>query len=551
MKIKKFDFAQMDNIKRSTFKIPTEITTTLNVGDLVPFHLQEIYPGDTFKFDTAMLGRMTTMLKPVMDNLSLNYYYFFVPNRIIHNEWVNVMGESKQAWYDDEVYTVPHFSPEILGGVFGDPLIEPHSLLAYFGFPQINTDELGLKRISALPIRGYKKIWNDWFRDQNLQDPLPELMGASNNNDFYYGYQVGSVVENVLKANKYHDYFTSALPSPQKGPSVFIPFSDVKIPVVAGSTHNNHLEANLPVRFKNRTDNNSVNAKTLGIGPNGMQAGGSTPTSPVDVTFSNLWADASTADAEFGAPTINALRLAFQIQRIYEKDARGGSRYVEIIRSHFGVISPDSRQQRPEFLGGGKAYMGVNQVQSTANTESGVLAEQAAYGQMAHSKFNFEKSFTEHGYVFGLVVARYKHSYAQGIPKTFSRIDRFDFYDPSLAHIGEQPIFEWEIYNGVGSGDSVFGYNEAFADLRYNPKRVTGYMSPIAQNSLAVWNYADKYTTRPYLSDAWIKEDKNNIDRTLAVSSDLAPQIILNIAIDITATRAMPLYSIPGLIDHF
>jgi hypothetical protein len=240
--------------------------------------------------------------------------------------------------------------------------------------------------------------------------------------------------------------------------------------------------------------------------------------------------------------------LAFQIQKIYEKDARGGSRYVELIRNHFGVISPDARLQRPEYLGGGKTAVGIQQVATTGDEATG---EVGAFSYTSDSKYNFNKSFTEHGFIIGVCALRYKHTYAQGLHKMWQRVDRFDYYHPTLAHIGEQPVMLNEIYTGPNVKDEVFGYQEAWAEYRYKPNLVTGLMRPNVSDNLAVWNYADNYASRPFLSPEWIQEDKTLVDRTLTISSELAPQFMLNIYLQMKVTRAMPLFSIPGLIDHF
>lgn len=554
-----FNTAQMTKMPRSRFKLSQNIKTTFNVGKLIPFFVQEILPGDTFKLNTSAILRTSTVLKPVMDNLILDYYYFYVPNRIMFNEWKNLMGESVDAWDDANSYQNPtiklwdDYAAVLNVGSVGD----------YLGIPPADYSQgLGADcedglTINSLPFRAYSLIYNEWFRDQNLIDPLLILYDDDVTQD------MAIMSGSPLNAAKYHDYFTSCLPSPQKGDSVYIPWDDVLLPVIAKSSEHNNAVGGVspvPVVVEDSSSGNKPGANvTLGAVTTTGALGYITnsPTlAATSQTFANLWADSNVTGSVIGSPTINALRLAFQVQKIYEKDARGGSRYVEILKSHFGVISPDARQQRPEFLGGGSQVLGIQQVPQTAGTTDGSslgVGNVSAYSFTGHTKHTFEKSFTEHGFILGICVVRWKPTYAQGIAKFWNRLTRFDYYDPSLAHIGEQPVRKTELAasNFTDLDNEVFGYQEAWADYRYNPNRVSGLFRPYVAGNIAIWNYADDISGEPTLNQAFIEVDETTIDRTLAVASTVTDQIIADIYLDITATRPMPLFSVPGLIDHF
>lgn len=363
-----------------------------------------------------------------------------------------------------------------------------------------------------------------------------------------------------FKCAKYHDYFTSCLPAPQKGPDVSIPVGTLDpIPVTTGDDH--YVPGNWPVvpmHLANPSDNRGPSFLAVqGIGGNQAQVvnGGGSPSSSSSggpYTPSNLWV-VPNADGFATAATINQLRIAFQIQKLYERDARGGTRYIEILKSHFGVTSPDARLQRPEYLGGSRIPININQVvQNSGTPESGTpQGTTTAYSLTTDSHSEFTKSFVEHGFILGLMVARYDHTYQQGLERFWSRKDRFDYYWPVFANIGEQAVLNREIYaQGSAEDDEVFGYQEAWADYRYRPSRVTGEMRSSYAQSLDVWHLADYYEQLPSLSDAWIREDSKTVNRVLAVSDQLSAQLFCDIFVRCLATRPMPLYSIPGLIDH-
>jgi len=553
-----FSLSPHVDISRSRFDRSASLKTSFNAGDVVPFFLEEVLPGDTFSVDTSKVVRMQTLLTPMMDNVYLDTYYFFVPNRLVWDHWKEFCGENTEsAWIPQTEYTMPQItSPVNTGWSVG-------TLADYFGIP---TGVAGLS-VSALPFRAYALIMNEWFRDQNLQDPLV----VPTDDSTVAGVNSGTFVTDVAKggkpfiAAKYHDYFTSALPAPQKGPDVAIPVAQAaSYPVypLAQSVSPSGADS---LKWQNRDGSkftyNSSQYGVFGLSSafsDGASASDSTtlkqvevgPNAVYDVIPANLWA---VADGNAAAATINQLRLAFQIQKFYERQARGGSRYTEVVRSFFGVTSPDARLQRPEYLGGNRVPINVNQIVQQSGTESSGTPQGTVVGQSLttdkHS--DFTKSFTEHGLIIGVMVARYDHTYQQGLNRLWSRKDKFDFYWPVFANIGEQAIKNKEIFaQGTDKDNEVFGYQEAWAEYRYKPNMVTGEMRSAYAQSLDVWHLADDYSTLPSLSDSWIREDKANIDRVLAVTSAVSNQFFADIYVKNYCTRPMPMYSVPGLIDH-
>lgn len=533
------------DIRRSTFDRSHSLKTSFNVGDIVPFFLDEVLPGDTFNVDTSKVVRLQTLLTPVMDNIYLDTYFFFVPNRLTWAHWKQFNGENTEsAWIPQTEYEIPQITaPADVGWSVG-------TIADYLGVP---TGVPNLS-VSALPFRAYALVMNEWFRDENLSDPLVVPVDDATVAGVNTGIFVTDVYKGGLpyKAAKYHDYFTSCLPSPQKGPDVTISVASAKFPVIVGNGDpSDHLKWVSP-SDGTRVVTGSLTSFQSGSVPALTQADN------VEVWPSNLYA---VSDGGFSATTINQLRMAFQIQKLYEKDARGGSRYIEILKSHFGVTSPDARLQRPEYLGGNRVPININQVVQQSATASGETAQGTVTGMSVttDSHSDFTKSFTEHGFVIGVMVARYDHTYQQGLERFWSRKDRFDYYWPVFANIGEQAVKNKEIFaQGPGVKDSagsviddqVFGYQEAWADYRYKPSRVTGEMRSQYAQSLDVWHLADDYSALPMLSDSWIREDKTNVDRVLAVTSAVSNQLFADIFIKNRTTRPMPMYSIPGLIDH-
>ena len=544
------------DMSRSKFPRNFSHKTTFNAGQVIPFYVDEVLPGDTFQVRTSKVVRMQTLLTPVMDNVYLDTYYFFVPNRLVWEHWKQFMGENTEsAWIPQVEYEVPQLTAPANGWEVG-------TLADYMGVP---TGVKGLS-VSALPFRAYALIMNEWFRSENLTDPLNIPVDDAT----VQGVNTGNYVSDVAKggkpfvANKFRDYFTSCLPSPQKGPDVTINTAQLgNAPVVpmdkpvpkdllnypynvyipngnsnfgagyhAGSVHQNAFGG----AYWLAKDGNSDLDPTIDNGVVGYPA--------------NLWAQ---FDNTVSVATINQLRTAFQIQKFYERSARGGSRYIETLKAHFGVTSPDARLQRPEYLGGNRIPVSINQVIQNSGTVSGStpLGDTGAMSLTTDVHSDFTKSFVEHGFVIGVMVARYDHTYQQGIERFWSRKSMFDYYWPEFANIGEQAVLNKEIYaQGNAQDDEVFGYQEAWADYRYKPSRVSGEMRSSYAQSLDVWHLADDYSKMPALSDAWIHEDPATINRVLAVSDNLANQFFCDIYVQNYSTRNMPLYSIPGLIDH-
>lgn len=542
------------DMSRSRFDRPFSHKTTFNVGQIIPFYVDEVLPGDTFDVETSRVVRMQSLITPVMDNIYLDMYYFFVPNRIVWSHWKQFMGENTEsAWIPKTEYEVPQITaPAESGFAVG-------TIADYLGVPT------GVPNLSvnALPFRAYALICNEWFRDENLSDPLNIPVDDAT----VAGVNTGTFVTDVAKgglpytAAKYHDYFTSALPAPLKGPDVLIPSgTGGEYPVVSKdrlhdvSMYSDGLRFYLPASVGGKVP---VEPAYLGVGVNpGKNSNETVGLSSADFEQyrtglfpSNLWAIAS---GGFGA-TINQLRMAFQIQKLYEKDARGGTRYIEVLKSHFGVTSPDARLQRPEYLGGNRVPININQVLQTSGTVEGNTPQGTPVGQSltTDTHHDFKKSFVEHGFVIGVMVARYRHTYQQGLERFWNRHSRLDFYWPVFANIGEQAILNKEIYaQGNDEDDEVFGYQEAWADYRYKPDRVSAEMRSAYAQSLDVWHLADDYDKLPALSDSWIREDPSNVDRVLAVQSNTSAQLFADIFVMNRTTRPMPMYSIPGLIDH-
>lgn len=539
--------ATMD-IQRSKFDRSHGFTYTANFGELIPTFCEEVLPGDTFSVSTSKVIRLQTLLKPVFGNMWFDTYFFFVPNRLIWDHFKNFMGESNKAWTPSIEYTVPQTIIPDGGYEFG-------SLADYLGVPP---KVGGGQTISALPFRAYAKIVNDWFINQNLEDPINVDTGdadfdANGSDELISG-------NRVYIAGKYHDIFSSALPGPLKGPEIIVPFQQAGGVYPVLQMENSFTDEVLnPYAAMVQTVNSdgssgTPNQITIGSNDNTVKRNiSATSADPLStgysLQFTNLGVDIENLS---GGLSITDLRTSFQIQKFYESLARGGSRYTEIIKSMFNVSSPDARLQRSEYLGGNRIPISVSQVTNNAQTDNKPLGNVGAMSMTNDRHHDFVFSADEHGYVIGVSVARYEHSYPQGLPKHFSRRNRFDYYFPVFANISEQPIYRKELYfsDSQVENDSVFGYQEPWAHYRYGLNRCSSEMRPDHPTSLASWNLADDYESAPYLSHEWAMEDKTNVDRVLAVSSELSNQILVDLWFQNTAVRPMPMYSVPGLIDH-
>lgn len=549
-----FSKAPAVNIKRSSFKYNLPHKFTMNAGDLVPFMVEEVLPGDTFDLNLSKVVRLSSSIHPTMDNLYLDTYFFFVPNRFCWDHWQNFMGENDKAWTDSTEYVPPILrigssTDEISGSLrFGS--IAPQSILNYLGIPAFNENEKKAISISLLPFNAYCKVWNDWFRSENLIDEIPIYKNDGyvprSYTDSYYSFtggNFGSYVginnsDSCLKVAKFADYFTRALPQPQKGADVLIP--------AGGSVEfaNNGQTGAFYVSTSNMTEKASGDITAS----NGLLFGSGSSGALVYDPNGSL----SLQGLEI---TVNNLRLAIQTQKLLERDARSGTRYIEQIRGHFGVVSPDLRLQRSEYLGGKRTLINMSEViQTSESSSNSPLGNLAGRSLTTGVENGFIKSFTEHGFIIGVCCVRPDRTYSQGIRKIFSRFDRLHYYYPVLANIGEQPIYNKEIFltNSTESvnPDEVFGYQEAWSEYRTQQGHLSGFMQPGINGTLASWTYADDYSTTPYLSSQWLYQGKNEIDRTLAIPSNTAPQFICDFLVYGKAVRPMPVYSIPGLMDH-
>lgn len=558
-----FNNVPQTHVSRTRFERDQNILTTFDAGKLIPFYVDEVLPGDTFSVDTAAIIRMTTPKYPVMDDAYIDFYYFYCPNRILWDNFKHFIGEVEDTpWMPQKTYEVPKIiiAKNVDSDYYKGPKTE--SILDYMGVPT-NISETMQKdvKINALPVRAYVKIWNEFFRDQNVGNAA--VINTDDRNVYYYdeeGKGGGGKQYEVLKeaiygarclpVSKFHDYFTSCLPYPQRGPEVNIPIQlEGTAPVYAGDkttaiTSSETAWNNLGL-YSGLDDTWSNTKNGIRLEKDGTlitQGNSEMPNNQISLHTSLYEASAVNI-------TINELRQAFAVQHYYEAMARGGSRYREQVRALFGVSISDKTVQVPEYLGGGRYHVNINQIVQTSGqqTESDTpIGETGAMSITPINESSFTKSFEEHGFIIGVLCVRHNRSYQQGLERFWSRSDRLDYYFPQFANLGEQPVKKKEIMlTGTDEDDKTFGYQEAWADYRMKPDRISGKMRSNAEGTLDFWHYADNYESVPTLSEEWMNEGKSEIARTLIVQDE--PQFFGAIRVINKTTRCMPLYSVPGL----
>jgi hypothetical protein len=546
-------FNQIPEIKasRTRFNRDQTILTTFDSGKLIPFYVDEVLPGDTFNVNTTAIIRMTTPKYPVMDDAFIDFYYFYCPNRILWDNFKHFMGEVEETpWMPKKEYATPKI---VINGTANAPKPDEKSVLDYMGVP---TKIKKPFKINALPVRAYVKIWNEFFRDENV-DNVATLKTDDTSTVYEFGDENWMQEAennawkggNLLSVNKFHDYFTSCLPYPQRGPAVTLPmegnavvsgYKDLKL------KEKTTLYANS--FFDGSTNPGNVKDKMYAISTLGGEGQAYVTVGTGTGTANNvvyLGADLSTVTAA----TINDLRKAVAVQQYYEALARGGSRYREQVQALWNVVISDKTVQVPEYLGGGRYHVNINQIVQTSGQQTDndtPIGETGAMSVTPINESSFTKSFEEHGFVIGVCCVRHNHSYQQGLEHFWSRSDRLDYYVPQFANIGEQPVKKKEIMlTGEATDEETFGYQEAWADYRMKPNRVSGKMRSNATETLDFWHYADNYSTVPTLSQDWMQESKVEIARTLIVQDE--PQFFGAIRVANKTTRRMPLYSVPGL----
>ena len=548
-------FNQIPEMKasRTRFNRDQTILTTFDSGKLIPFYVDEVLPGDTFNVNTSAIIRMTTPKYPVMDDAFIDFYYFYCPNRILWDEFKQFMGEVESTpWMPQKTYRMPRI---IINGKKENPEPYEGSILDYMGIPTMIENAF---MVNALPVRAYVKIWNEFFRDENVENAATIKTDGGNIN-YQDGKESEDQIEEILKkavgggrclpVNKFHDYFTSCLPYPQRGPNVSLPMQgNARISGYTDDNFNERMPLYANSFFDGSTNPGNVKDRLYAIAQDGgtgsayLNIGKGTGT---DHSVVYLGADLGSV----AAATINDLRKAVAVQQYYEALARGGSRYREQVQALWDVVISDKTVQVPEYLGGGRYHVNINQIVQTSGQQTNQDTPIGETGAMSVTPINessFTKSFEEHGFVIGVCCVRHNHSYQQGLERFWSRTDRLDYYTPQFANLGEQPVKKKEIMlTGLGTDEETFGYQEAWADYRMKPNRVSGKMRSNANGTLDFWHYADNYKKVPTLSQEWMAEEKTEIARTLIVQDE--PQFFGAIRVANKTTRRMPLYSVPGL----
>lgn len=535
----RFAMIPRNDVPRSAFDIQHGHKTSFNAGYLVPIYVDEVLPGDSFRLKMTAFCRLSTPIVPVMDNMVMESFFFFVPNRLVWENFERFMGEQLTIT-DTTNFLIPQLPVVDADCVVG-------SMVDYFGIT-LNNNAGGTLNVNALPFRGYNLIWNDWFRDENLDNPAAVATGDGPDATVSYPLQ---------NRGKRHDYFTSALPWPAKALTGSAAFNSgagsIAGPLVPG------LNGHWPGGVGGIPPGNMGAPVTgLGIVPGTARTVGSLAISD---SGSRSW----TTEARYGGAAlvvnaqqgvnfpeirvlINDIRTANMLQVMMERNARGGTRYAELVRSQFGVTSPDARLQRPEYLGGGRAQITINPVAQTSETTAdGVLGELAGIGTAIAHGHGFSQSFTEHGYILGLVSVRADLSYQQGLNRMWSRRTIYDIYTPGLAHLGEQPIMSREIYSeGVAADDAVFGYQERWAEYKFKPSRISGVFRSSSPTPLDMWHLSQQFSARPALNNVFIREDPP-VDRVLQVATTVGEQFLLDAFFENRAVRCMPMFSLPGM----